>query len=90
MDEAVMPVSAVGLAAAPRCSRRQSNNEHAPKSSPLRNCNLIGTCQTGDDMLNGVWVVFHDASGTAWVIAANDAVYRSFGAAGVSSSQESP
>ena len=50
-----MPVSAVGLAAAPRCSRRQSNNEHAPKSSPLRNCNLIGTCQTGDDMLDGVW-----------------------------------
>src|SRR5262249_11849429 len=24
-------------------------------------------------MLSGVWVVFHDASGTAWVIAAKDA-----------------
>jgi len=30
-------------------------------------------CQIGNDMLSGVWMVFHDASGTAWVIAAKDA-----------------
>ena len=86
----VMPDLAVGLTVAPSCSRHQSNNEHAPRSSPLRNCSRIGTCQTDDDMLKGVWVVFHNASGTAWVIAATDAVYLSFGAAGALSRQESP
>ena len=30
-------------------------------------------CQIGNDMLSGVRMVFHDASGTAWVIAAKDA-----------------
>jgi len=42
-------------------------------------------CEIGNDMLSGVWMVFHDASGTAWVIAAKDA-WQSVGPRGGASS----
>src|SRR6516164_6457836 len=45
-----------------------------PKGKLGSACRLVAVhCQIGNDMLSGVWMVFHDASGTAWVIVAKDA-----------------